>query len=182
VYTPYNIPIFLWQISTENTYELIDLVQIGNRTYTTDTSLCTWNTTLWDRLFNGNLSMNISYVYFLKTTNPQLTFTLVNTSNPSLSPSPPSPYLNIVYCVSYKLGVTEIVLITCFSVVFVIAVIILGILHYLKGGEDNRTRHLERYHHHRDTQDKSTRKHSKLIRHRPGASKTPIEEDDSIFN
>jgi len=170
-------------MSMQNTYELIDVVQIGNHTYTTDTSLCTWNTTLWNRLFNGNISMNISYVYFLKAINPQLTFTLIDASNQSLSPSPPSPYLNIVYCVSYKLGVTEIVLVVCFGVGFVIVVIILAVLHYLKGGEENRTRHLQlHHHHHRDAQDKSTRKHSKRIRYRPGASKEPIEEDDSIFN
>jgi hypothetical protein len=131
-YTPYDIPIFHWKNSTRDPYDLIDVIQIGNNVYKTDASLCKWDSNQWDRLFNGNMSNNISYVYFLKTTNPLLLFTLIDTNNQSAILSPPSPYLNLLYCIPYKLGVTEIVLIVCFGFLFLVAVVLLIVYHYLK--------------------------------------------------
>ncbi len=175
------MPIFRWQNSTENSYELIDLIQFNNDEYVTDTSLCKWNSNIWIRLFDINTSNNVSYAYFLKTSNSQLNFTLVDTNNISSLLLPPSPYSNILYCIPYKLGVTELVILICSSVLFITAIIILAILHYFKGGDDNRTRHFERYyhyHHRRDAQDRSIRKNSKKVRHRSNISVSSIEQDD----
>jgi hypothetical protein len=179
-YASYDIPIFRWRNSTENTYDLIDLIQIGNQDYESDISFCKWNSNLWNQLFNSNISTNVSYAYFLKTTSFQLQFTLIDTSNISLLLSPPSPYLNLLYCIPYKLGTTEIVIITCFCVLIIGSVVILGILHYFKGGEDNRAQHFERYHnhHHRGTQDIFTRNHSKKVRQRSSASMSSVEHED----
>ena len=175
MYTPYDIPVFLWKNSTGDPYDLIDVVQIENNVYETDTSLCKWTDNQWNRLLNGNMSSNVSYAYFLKTINSQLIFTLIDTSNISSLLSPPSPYLNILYCIPYKLGVTELVLIVCFSVLFIVVVIVLLIFHYFKGGEDNRTHHFERYHS-RGKQDKTTNNQSKELRHRKRESVSTIEE------
>ncbi|CAF0930296.1 unnamed protein product [Adineta steineri] len=180
VFTPYNIPIFQWQASDTNTYNLTDVLQLENGDYITDKSLCKWNLNQWNRLFNGNSFSNISYVYFLKTTDSQLSFTLINTTNKSSSLSIPSPYLDILYCVPYKLGTTEIVLLVCFGLIFITVVIILSISHYLKSGDDNQaTRRLQDYYH-RNGEDNYLRKQFKDIRHRGNISALPSEHDDQV--
>jgi len=86
--------------------------------------MCQWNNDRWNRILNSSSS----YAYILKTTNTDLLFTLTDT----MDSSPPSPYLNILYCFPYKLGTTEIVLIVCFSTIFILFLIILCILQYHK--------------------------------------------------
>ena len=176
-YTQFQIPILHWQNSRENTYDLIDLVYLGNQEYEIDASICKWDSTRWDRLFSGNMSNNVSYVYFVKTTNPQLIFTLTDTSSKSSLLSPPSPYLNILYCVPYKLELTEMVLIICFGVFFICVIITVGILHYIKAGEGNRSRHFERYHH-RGVQDKSVKNSPVKVRRRTSVSVSSVEQND----
>ncbi|CAF2362436.1 unnamed protein product [Rotaria sp. Silwood2] len=176
-YTPHDIPIFLWQNSTENTYDLVDVFQIENHEYEIDTSLCKWNLNQWNHLFNRNMSINVPYVYFLKTTNSQLLFTLIDTSNQSSLSSPPLPYLNILYCFPYKLEIAEMILIICFGILFLIAVIALSILHYLKGGENNRTRYFERYYN-RKSQNKFIQNQPKPTRQRSDTLASSTEQDD----
>ncbi|CAF0726600.1 unnamed protein product [Rotaria sp. Silwood1] len=176
-YTPSDIPIFLWQTSTENNYDVVDVLQIQNHEYQTDTSLCKWNLDRWNHLFNGNMSINVPYVYFLKTTTSQLLFTLIDTSNKSSLSLPPLPYLNILYCFPYKLEIAEMILIICFGILFIIVVIALSILHYLKGGENNRTRYFERYQN-RDVQNKLTENQPEGIRQRLDTVASSIEQDE----
>lgn len=184
-YTPYNIPIFHWQNSVENNFDLIDLIEYDKLVYETDKSLCKWNDSQWNRLFNGNDSNdnNIPYVYFIKTTDVQFQFTMIDTYNTSILDLSilPSPYLDILYCIPYKLGLTEIILLICFGVIFIGFIITLCVLHYFKGGEDNRTRHFERYHnHHRNLHENFVRSHIKKVRRRSSATVASgeIEEDD----
>nr|ACF16065.1 hypothetical protein [Adineta vaga] len=169
IYAPYDLLIFHWRISTENTYELIDHFQLENHDFENDNSLCQWTMDRWNRLFYANLSMNVSYVYFLKTTKSQLLYTLIDTSNKSLDLIAPTPFLNILYCIPYRLGTTEIVLIVCFGFVFIVVVIILLILHLFKGGEDKRTVHVHQYHQ-QDTQNKSSKTLTQQTRHHSNES------------
>ncbi len=170
-----------WQNSIENTYDLIDLLQFGNQIYENDQSLCKWNSNLWDRLFNSNMSNNVSYAYFLKTTNLQLQFTLIDTSHKLSLSLLPSPYLHILYCIPYKLGITELIIIICFCVLFIASLTLLGILHYFKGGDDNRPRNFDRYHyhhhhhHHGPPHNIFLRNHSKTVRHQSSASMSSVE-------
>lgn len=165
--TQYNsnkIPIFHWQQSTGNISEPIEILPFGDQEYDNDKSLCKWDMNRWNRLFNGSLSNNISHVYFLKTSIPQLTFTFIDVNNIS---SLLTPYLNILYCIPYKLGITEIILIICSSTLVIVVVIIVYILHYLKGGDHDRARHFERYYHSRhDSRDREVRKNANNLRHR----------------
>ncbi|CAF0995344.1 unnamed protein product [Rotaria sordida] len=176
-YTPYDIPILLWDISTENTYDLVDVFHMETHLYETDASLCQWHMNRWNRLFNGNMSINVPYVYFLKTKNSQLIFTLIDTSNKSSLSLPPSPYFNILYCFPYKLEITEKILIICFGILFIIVLIALSILHYLKGGEKDRARHFERYCN-LGSQNKFTEDQSEGIRQRPNIVVSSAEQDD----
>ena len=139
VYSSYDIPVLHWKNSEPNTYNLIDLLHLNNHDYEIVTSLCQWNVNRWNRLFNSNSSNKPPYVYILKTTSADLIFTLTDTKT---RPSP-SPYINILYCVPYKLGTTELVLIICFGILFILCLIVLGILHYLKD-EDSLTRYFQR--------------------------------------
>jgi hypothetical protein len=172
VYTPSDIPILLWQNSSDNNYDLIDLFQLDNQQYETDTSVCQWSISQWDRLFSGNKSINLSYAYILKTINPQLAFTLIDTSNISAMPSPPTPYLNILYCIPYKLGITEILLIALSGFLFFVSVVILSILHYRKV-EEHQMRHFQRSH-----IRGGLRRRSKIFRRRTSASMSSMEHDD----
>lgn len=176
-YTSYEIPIFHWQNFTETSYDLVDLIKFDSDEYRTDTSLCKWNSNIWNRLFNTNTSNNVSYAYFLKTTNVQLDFTIIDPSNISSLLLPPSCYSNILYCVPYKLGVNELILLVCSSVLFITTLIVVAVLHYFKGGDDNRARHFERYYHHhrRYAQDRSN---AKKVRHRTSASISSVEPGD----
>jgi hypothetical protein len=124
------------------------------------------------------MSNNVSYVYFLKTTNLQLEYTLINTSDKSSLSLPPAPYLNILYCVPYRLGVTEMVLLICFSVLFISTVSIVGILHYFKTGEDDRVQHIQRYIHDRATNAIHVRNHLKNTRHRLSIPMSYAEQED----
>lgn len=178
-YSPSSIPTFRWQNFTANTYQLIDLFQLGHDAYTTEKSLCDWNLDRWNRLLNGNMSNNVSYVYFLKTQDPQLVFTLIGTLSSKLSS--PSPYLTILYCIPYQLGAVEIVLICCCCVLFVVLVIILFILHYFRGSERDRSPHLERYHL-RESHDRYIRNHTKEIRQPGSDSISSIQPDDQKSN
>ena len=98
--------------------------------------MCQWNDDRWNRLLNKYF---MPYAYFLKTTNTHLIFTLIDTIVYLTSPS---PYLNILYCIPYKLGTTELVLIICFGFLFILFLIILRILHYHKD-ESNQFRYLQ---------------------------------------
>lgn len=87
--------------------------------------------------------------------------------------------MNILYCIPYKLGITELVLIICFCVFFLVIVVILSIVHYFKDGDENRARHFERYHNHRrHTQERFVRNHSKIVRHRSNASTSSAGQED----
>ena len=176
-YTQFQIPILHWQNSRENTFDLIDLVYLGNHEYETDASLCKWDSTRWDRLFSGNMSNNVSYVYFVKTTNPQLIFTLTDTSSKSSLRSPPSPYLNVLYCIPYNVQVTETVILICFGVLLIVIAIALNVLHYFKSGEDSRSRHVEHYYN-RGVQDKSVKNSPIKVRHRTSITMSSIEQND----
>lgn len=175
-YSPYQIPIFRWRNSTNRVSELIDLLPVGHRDYENDKSLCKWNSNRWNRLFNGSESNNISYGYFLKSSTPQLTFVFADMNNIS---SFPSPYLNVLYCIPYKLETTEIVIIVCSSVLVIIIVTIIFILHYFKGGDQNRTHHFERYYHSRnDSRDRDIRTNPNTIRHRSSVATVISRQDD----
>ena len=175
-YSPYQIPVFRWQTSTNNISDLIDILPFGNREYENDKSLCKWDSNRWNHLFNGSESNNISYGYFLKTSIPQLTFVFADMNNISLLPS---PYLNVVYCIPYKLGITEIVIIVCSSVLVIIVVIILYVFHYFKGGDQNRTHHFERYYHSRqDSRDRDVRTNRNTIRHRSSVATVISRQGD----
>jgi len=124
IYSLYDIPILHWKYSQPNTYDLIDLLHLDSDDYQIDKSMCHWNNDQWNRILNSSSS----YAYILKTTNTDLLFTLTD----NMDSSPPSPYLNILYCFPYKLGTTEIVLIVCSSTIFILFLIILCILQYHK--------------------------------------------------
>lgn len=174
-YSQYEIPIFRWQNSTSNTYDLIDIIRLNPNDVKTDKSLCKWKPNRWDRLFDFNTKNNLSYAYFLRSTSSQLLFTLINTTNTSVVPS---PLLNVLYCVPYKLGLTEIVLLACLGAVFLTTFIVLSISHHFKGEDENRTHHFERYYNHRrTTQQIDPRRHSlENIRHRSNASIYTLQE------
>lgn len=124
IYSLNDIVILHWNNSQPNLYQSIDLIQLTDNEYVTDKSMCQWNNDLWNRLFNTNSS----YGYFLKTTNTNLIFTLIDTTN---IPAP-SPYLLVLYCFPYKLGSTELILIICSAILFLFFLLILSILHYCK--------------------------------------------------
>jgi hypothetical protein len=139
IYSSYDIPIFQWQKSLPDVYELVNSLQLKSEEYETDTSICRWNMDRWNYLFIDNSSTYPPYVYILKTTTTQLTYTLQDTTYQSS----PSPYLNILYCIPYVLGTTERVLIICFGILFLLFLAIVGLLHYRKG-EDNLHRYFRR--------------------------------------
>ncbi|CAF0760447.1 unnamed protein product [Adineta ricciae] len=145
-YLPYNILTFRWNTFNETDYELIDQFSVANQYTSQETSLCRWNGDQWNRLFYENQSTNISYVYFLKTYSSQLSFTLINASNKSLGLAAPTPFLDVLYCLRYRLGVLEIVLITCFGFAFLTAIVVLAVLHLFKREQVDRTHHFQRYH------------------------------------
>ncbi|CAF2160988.1 unnamed protein product [Rotaria magnacalcarata] len=175
-YTSNNIPIFLWEDLTENNYDPIDLIQIQNSQSDIDKSLCEWDSNRWNRLFNDNISTDISYVYFLKTTTPQLIFTLIDTSNKSLSLSLPSPYSNILNCYPYRFDGIEIIIIVCFGILFAIVIMMFGLLRYFKG-EINQTGRFPRYHN-REVHNKLVENQPKNIRHRASGSKSSRDQEN----
>jgi len=132
IYSSYQIPILNWKKSQPDTYDLIDLLTIRSDEYKTDTSLCQWNAALWNSLFIGNSTSELPYAYILKTTNTNLIFTLADVENIST----PSLYLNILYCIPYQFGTTELALTITFGLLFVLIFVALSILHYLKTADD----------------------------------------------
>ncbi|UJR23247.1 hypothetical protein I4U23_026267 [Adineta vaga] len=129
IYSSKQIPIFQWKRSNPNFYNLTDLLSLDVNEYKIDTSICKWNFDRWNRLFN-NQSLNQSpYAYIFKTTNTNLTFLLTD----STSISNLSPYLTILYCIPYKFGRTELILIITFGVLFILFLVALSALHYLQG-------------------------------------------------
>ena len=182
MYNASTLPVLHWQNGNFDTYELVDLVSLDyQHDYSSDLSLCKWNLGLWNRLFSGNISADPTYVYILKTTNPQLLYALADTSNQSMVAAPPAPYLKVLYCVPYRLDVTELILIILFSLLFIISVVTIAILHYLKGDEDSRTRRFERSLH-RKTHDPLDPQKSVRARQRSSASMSSIAKDEPSSN
>ncbi|CAF3596505.1 unnamed protein product [Rotaria socialis] len=176
-YTSNDIAIFLWEDLTGNNYDPIDLIQIQNSQSDIDRSLCKWDSNRWNRLFNENVPTDISYFYFLKTTTHQFIFTLVDTSNKSLSLLPPSPYLSILYCYSHRFDGIEIIIIVCFGTLFAVIIASFGLLHYFKR-ENNRTERFPRYHN-REVHNKLIENQSKNIRHRASGSRSSRDQENS---
>lgn len=177
VYAPYNLLTFHWRAANESAFELIDELPLAQHDFETDRSLCQWDDSRWNHLFHGNASTNVSYVYFLKTSQTQFAFTLIDTSNDSTAPPAPDPYLSVLYCLPYRLGTTEIVLIVLFGVTFVAAVAVLSVLHFFKVDDTDRALQLERtYQHHTSTS--STARPSQTVRQRASAATSTGEQDD----
>ena len=179
VYRSSDVLIVEWLNSSSDTYAVIDTVPMESQNYQGDSSLCQWDLHRWHRLFAGNASDALAYAYVVKTTSPQLIFTLTNPRNPSVVESTPPPMLSLLYCISYRFGLTELLLTIIFGVLFVAVVITLSILHYLKNGEENRSKHLER-HHHRDTHELAAKQRAKIVRHRANQSLSSIDLDDRL--
>lgn len=139
IYSSNQIPILHWKKSAPDRYDLIDLLTLHNDEYKTDKSMCQWNIDQWNHIFYGNSTNKPPYAYILKTTNPNLIFTLANTMNISLI----SPYLTTLYCIPYQFGIIEIILIVVFSVVFLLILVTLSILYYFKD-RDNLSRYFRR--------------------------------------
>lgn len=173
-YSPYTILIFQWNDPAGNTSDLVDIIGLEPWEYETSTSLCKWNFDRWNRILNGKTPMDVSYVYFLATQQSQLIFTLTKTIN-RLVPLP--PYLSVLYCIPYKLGVTEVIIIICFSILFTITIIILAILHFCKG-EDIRIRYLE-LRHNEKVQNITPQATPKSVRHRTSASDSSSEQNST---
>jgi len=135
IYLSYDIPILHWSSLQPDTYNLTDLLHLNSYDYVTDKSMCQWNIDRWNRILNGNSS----YAYFLKTTNTNLIFTLTD----PMKTSPPSPYLNILYCVPYQLGKTELIILIFSAILVFLFFLIFSILHYYKGNV-NRLRYVQK--------------------------------------
>ncbi|CAF1664418.1 unnamed protein product [Adineta ricciae] len=139
VYSSNQVPIFQWKKSNPEVYNRTDLLLLNIDEYTSETSMCKWNLDRWNRLFYNQSSSESTYAHILKTTNTNLTFILTNATNGSN----PSPYLTILYCIPYKLGKTEVILTIIFSIIFILFLLTLIALHYLKGA-DNLSRYFIR--------------------------------------
>ena len=177
IYNASTLPVMHWQNGIFDTYEHVDLISLDYSHRFTDQDLCQWNLGLWNRLFYNNVSTDPPYAYILKTSNPRLVFTLPDTSNRSGMASPPAPYLHVLYCVPYRLDLTELILIIVFGVLFIISVVTVGILHYMKGDEDSRTHRFERSLHRKTHEHLDQHKDSR-VRHRSSASASSVAQDD----
>lgn len=176
-FNQYEIPVFHWQNSTANTYDLIDIIRLNSNNIPTDKSLCKWAGDQWDRIFNINIHNNFSYVYFIQSNNSQLSFTLNDTTNNTSII--PSPFINILYCVPYKLGLTEIIILACFGAVFLTAIILLSIVYHYKGEDQEQIRYFKHYYaHRRHTLSDPHRHFLQDIRYRSNSSIYTLHEDN----
>lgn len=136
IYSSNDILILYWNNLQPDLYDPIDSIHLNDDEYETDKSMCRWNNNRWNRLFN----INSSFGYFLKTTNTDLIF-IINTTQPT---SLLSPYLNILYCIPYKLGITELIILICSAIFFLLFLLTLGIFRYYKV-VDNLTGHSQQH-------------------------------------
>ena len=179
VYSSSDVLIVQWLNSSSGTYTIIDTVPMESQNYQADSSLCKWDLRRWHRLFAGNASNAQAYAYVVKTTSPQLIFTVTDPRSPLVTKSPPAPLLSLLYCISYRFGLIELLLTIIFGVLFVAVVITLSVLHYLKNGAENRSRNFERYHH-RDTQELAAKQRAKINRQRANQSMSSVELDERL--